>query len=35
MNQAYGQTRVDLVIKDQYYNMRQVIEKDMMPVGVG
>lgn len=32
MNQAYGQTRVDLVIKDQYYNMRQVIEKDMMPV---
>lgn len=32
MNQAYGQMRVDLVIKDQYYNMRQVIEKDMMPV---
>lgn len=32
INQAYGQTRVDLVIKDQYYNMRQVIEKDMMPV---
>ena len=32
MNQAYGQTRVDLVSKDQYYNMRQVIEKDMMPV---
>lgn len=32
MNHAYGQTRVDLVIKDQYYNMRQVIEKDMMPV---
>ena len=32
MNQAYGQTRVDLVIKGQYYNMRQVIEKDMMPV---
>lgn len=32
MNQAYGQTRVDLVIKDQYHNMRQVIEKDMMPV---
>lgn len=32
MNQAYGQTRVDLVIKDQYYNMRQVIEKNMMPV---
>ena len=32
MNQAYGQTRVDLVTKDQYYNMRQVIEKDMMPV---
>ena len=32
MNQAYGQTRVDLVIKDQYYNMRQVIEKAMMPV---
>lgn len=32
MNKTYGQTRVDLVIKDQYYNMRQVIEKDMMPV---
>lgn len=27
MNQTYGQTRVDLVLKDQYYNMRQVIEK--------
>ena len=27
MNQAYGLTRVDLVLKDQYYNMRQVIEK--------
>ena len=32
MNKTYGQTRVDLVINDQYYNMRQVIEKDMMPV---
>ena len=32
MNKTYGQTRVDLVIKDQYYNMRQVIEKNMMPV---
>ena len=32
MNQTYGQTRVDLVLKDQYYNMRQVIEKDMTPV---
>ena len=32
MNQDYGQTRVDLVLKDQYYNMRQVIEKDMTPV---
>lgn len=32
MNQVYGQTRVDLAIKDQYYNMRQVIEKDMTPV---
>ena len=32
MNKTYGQTRVDLVIKDQYYNMRQVIEKDMMSV---
>lgn len=27
MNKTYGQTRVDLVLKDQYYNMRQVIEK--------
>ena len=32
MNKTYGQTRVDLVIKDQYYSMRQVIEKNMMPV---
>ena len=32
MNKAYGQIRVDLVLKDQYYNMRQVIEKDMTPV---
>ena len=32
MNKTYGQTRVDLVLKDQYYNMRQVIEKDMTPV---
>lgn len=32
MNKTYGQTRVDLVIKDQYYIMRQVIEKNMMPV---
>ena len=32
MNQAYGQKRVELLLKDQYYNMRQVIEKDMTPV---
>ena len=32
MNKTYGQTRADLAIKDQYYNMRQVIEKNMMPV---
>ena len=32
MNKAHGQARVDLVLKDQYYNMRQVIEKDMTPV---
>ena len=34
MNQAYGQKRVELLLKDQYYNMRQVIEKDMTPVEV-
>ena len=32
MNQAYGQKRVELLLKDQYYNMRQVIEKNMTPV---
>lgn len=34
MNKAYGDTRVDLVLKNQYYNMRQVIEKDMTPVNL-
>lgn len=32
MNQALGQDRVLVALKDQYYNMRQVIEKDMTPV---
>lgn len=32
MNQELGEERVSLDLKDQYYNMRQVIEKDMTPV---
>lgn len=32
MNQTYGTTRVELTLHDQYYNMKQVIEKDMTPV---
>lgn len=34
MNQQYGQERVHVTLKDQYYNMREVIEKDMRPVEV-
>ena len=29
MNKTYGQTRVDLVLKDQYYNMKNIIEEHM------
>lgn len=29
LNQAFGQDRVQVTIKDQYYNMREVLEKDM------
>ncbi len=32
MNQELGAERVLLTLKDQYYNMKQVIEKDMTPV---
>ncbi|AYM03215.1 peptidase T [Levilactobacillus yiduensis] len=32
LNKQYGSQRVDVTIKDQYYNMREVIEKDMTVV---
>lgn len=32
LNRSYGANRVELRLKDQYYNMRQMIEKDMTPV---
>ncbi|MCC7665940.1 peptidase T [Liquorilactobacillus satsumensis] len=32
MNNFYGQRRLQLDLKDQYYNMREVIEKDMTVV---
>lgn len=32
MNAELGSERVQLTLKDQYYNMKQVIEKDMTPI---
>ena len=34
MNTKLGGERVQLELKDQYYNMRQVIEKDMTPINI-
>ncbi|EGJ38878.1 peptidase T [Streptococcus sanguinis] len=34
MNQELGSERVILTLKDQYYNMKQVIEKDMTPIHI-
>ncbi|GGE38157.1 peptidase T [Streptococcus himalayensis] len=34
MNQEFGSERVLLTLADQYYNMKQVIEKDMTPVTI-
>lgn len=34
MNQELGSERVILTLKDQYYNMKQVIEKDMTPITI-
>lgn len=34
MNEALGQERVLVSLKDQYFNMRQVIEKDMTPINL-
>lgn len=34
MNQELGEERVIVSLKDQYYNMRQVIEKDMTPITI-
>ncbi len=34
MNAAYGSERVKVTIRDQYYNMREVIEQDMTVVNL-
>lgn len=34
MNQDLGSERVLVTLKDQYYNMKQVIEKDMTPITI-
>ena len=34
MNQELGSERIILTLKDQYYNMKQVIEKDMTPIHI-
>ena len=34
MNQKLGNNRVALSLTDQYYNMQEVIEKDMTPVTI-
>ena len=34
MNQELGSNRVTLNLTDQYYNMKEVIEKDMTPVTI-
>ncbi|SJZ79980.1 tripeptide aminopeptidase [Pilibacter termitis] len=34
MNEKFGQERVKLVLKDQYYNMKEVIERDMEVVNL-
>ena len=34
MNAELGSERVLLTLKDQYYNMKQVIEKDMTPINL-
>ena len=34
MNQELGSERVILTLKDQYYNMKQVMEKDMTPIHI-
>ena len=34
MNQELGSDRVALTLTDQYYNMKEVIEKDMTPITI-
>ncbi|GFH42756.1 peptidase T [Lactococcus hodotermopsidis] len=34
MNKLFGEERIKLTLKDQYYNMAEVIEKDMTPVNL-
>ena len=34
MNLELGSERINLTLKDQYYNMKQVIEKDMTPINI-
>ena len=34
MNQELGDDRVTLTLTDQYYNMKEIIEKDMTPITI-
>ena len=34
LNKQFGQERVKVEVHDQYYNMREVLEKDMTPVEI-
>ncbi|VTS33672.1 peptidase T [Streptococcus gordonii] len=34
MNQELGSERINLTLKDQYYNMKQIIKKDMTPITI-
>ena len=34
MNAEFGEDRVNVEVHDQYYNMREILEKDMTPVNI-
>ena len=34
LNEQFGQERVKVEVHDQYYNMREILEKDMTPVEI-
>lgn len=34
MNKELGEERVKVILKDQYYNMGEIIEKDMRPINI-